>query len=116
MLHNPFFIEVQNQGLERTLELIPVYRKDRDHYVATNDFRIYYAYVPDVDGYPDGEALKEQYLDNLEIMGDDNPSYLGELQFRGFAFFEWRYVGDRMNFYEVWQIVNQLQNALQTYV
>jgi hypothetical protein len=116
MLHNPFFIEVQNCGHCRTLELIPVYRKAGDRYVATKDFRVYNAYVPDVDGYLDGDALKEQYFDNLEIMGDDNPCFLGELQFRGVAYFEWRYVGEQLNIYEVWQIVDLMQNATRTYV
>jgi hypothetical protein len=117
MLHNPFFIEVsQPAGRCRTLELIPVYRKHGDLYVATRSYRIYAGYEPDEIQYVDGDTLRKQYFDNLELMGDDNPCFLGELQFNGFAYFEWRYLGERLSDKEVWQIVDLLQNSLPTFV
>jgi hypothetical protein len=117
MLHNPFFIEVSRPtGRYRTLELIPVYREERGRYTATRDFRIYNGYEPDDQQYVNGDTLREQYFDNLELMGNDNPCFLGELQFNGIGYFEWRYLGDRLSAKEVWQIVDLLQNCVRTYL
>ncbi|WP_428330092.1 hypothetical protein [Mucilaginibacter sp.] len=117
MLHNPFFIEVsQPTGRYRTLELIPVYRENAGEFVATRNYRIYAGYIPEPGDETDGDSLRQQYLDNQEIMGDDNPCYLGELRFEGFAFFEWRYLGQQLNPNEVWQIVDLLQNCVRTYI
>jgi hypothetical protein len=117
MLHNPFFIEVSRPtGRYRTLELIPVYKETPKGYVATRNFRIYAGYKPDAGDDIAGDALREQYFDNLELMGDDNPCFLGELRFPGLAFFEWRYVGHQLNAAEVWQIVDLLQNCVRTYI
>ena len=117
MLHNPFFIEVSRPtGRYRTLELIPVYREQDGQYIATSNFRIYEGYTPDVEDGIDGDWLKEQYFDNIELMGDDNPCFLGELKFPGVAYFEWCYLGHQLNPTEVWQIVDLLQNCLRTYI
>jgi hypothetical protein len=117
MLRNPFFIEISRPaGTCRTLEIIPVYEQRGDSFVATRNFRIYAGYEPDALQSIDGDTLREQYLENLELMGKDNPCFLGELQFNGFAYFEWRYLGDRLNGKEVWQIVDLLQNCVRTYL
>jgi hypothetical protein len=117
MIQNPFFIEVSRPtGSFRTLELIPVYRKERDHYVATRDFRIYAGYAADDYQHVHGDALKEQYFDNLELMGNDNPCFLGELRFNGLAYFEWKYLGDQLCEREVWQIVDLVQNCVKAYL
>jgi hypothetical protein len=117
MLHNPFFIEVSRPtGRYRTLELIPVYQQRDGRFVATRSFRIYAGYEPDERQAIDGDTLREQYFDNLELMGDDNPCFLGELRFDGFAYFEWQYTGNQLSGKEVWQIVDLLQNCVRTYV
>lgn len=117
MLHNPFFIEVSRPtGRFRTLELIPIYQQESDHYIATRNFRIYAGYETDEHQQYDGDSLRDQYFDNLELMGDDNPCYLGQLNFEGFGFYEWRYVGHRLGQKEVWQIVDLLQNCVRVYV
>jgi hypothetical protein len=111
MLHNPFFIEVsRSSGNVRTLELIPVYTEQDGLFSATRNYRIYNGYEPD------GEGLREQYFDNLELIGDDNRCFLGELEFNGIGYFEWRYLGDRLFDKEVWQIVDLLQNCVRTYI
>ena len=73
-------------------------------------------YAPDPADQTDGESLRDQYFDNLELMGHDNPCYLGELRFNGLAYFEWKYIGDRLSRREVWQVVDLLQNCLRTYI
>jgi hypothetical protein len=80
MLHNPFFIEISRPaGIYRTLEIIPVYEQLGDTFVATRNFRIYAGYEADAQQSIDGDTLREQYFENLEFMGDDNPCFLGEL-------------------------------------
>lgn len=117
MLHNPFFIEISRPAdTFPTLEIIPVYEQRGDCSVATRNFRIYAGYEPDALQSVEGEALREQYFENMELMGNDNPCFLGELQFNGFAYFEWRYPGDRLSGKEVWQIVDLLQNCVRTYL
>ncbi len=113
MLHNPFFIEISRPtGRYRTLKLIPVYQETPNGYIATRNFRIYVGYVPDIDG----DMLKEQYFDNLELMGDDNPCFLGKLCFAGLGYFEWQYLGDQLCDEEVWQVVDLLQNSVRTFI
>lgn len=117
MQHNPFFIEVsQPTGRYRTLELIPVYHQHGDRFVATRSLRIYAGYEPEDHQSIDGDTLREQYFDNLDLMGNDNPCFLGELHFNGFAYFEWRYLGRQLSEKEVWQIVDLLQNSIRTYL
>jgi len=58
-------------------------------------------------------ALREQYPDNLEIMGDDNPCFLGELHFTGSALFEWKYKGKQLAEYEIWQVVDLMPNSFR---
>jgi hypothetical protein len=117
MLHNPFFIEVSRPaGNYRTLELIPIYQQRGNSFGATWSYRIYADYEPDEQQYFNGDTLREQYFDNLDLMGDDNPCFFGELHFNGIAYFEWRYSGDRLSGKEVWQIVDLLQNCVRTYI
>jgi hypothetical protein len=117
MLNNPFFIEVsRTSGRFRPLELIPIYLQHEDRFVATPNYRIYNGYEPDEEQYVNGDILREQYFDNLELMGNDNPCFLGELHFNGIGYFEWRYIGERLCEREVWQIVDLLQNCVRTYL
>jgi hypothetical protein len=117
MLHNPFFIEVSRPtGQYRTLELIPVYVERDGRYVATRNYRVYAGYEPEEQQPVDGDTLREQYFDNLELMGDDNPCFLGEMRFNGLAFFEWCCLGNQLAGKEVWQIVDLLQNSVRTYL
>lgn len=55
-------------------------------------FLICAAYEPDEQQYIGGVKLREEYFDNLELMGDDNPCFSGELHFNGFAYFKCRYL------------------------
>lgn len=43
-------------------------------------------------------------------MGDDNPFFLGEIRFHGFANFEWQYLGKYLNEDEVLQVINYIQD------
>jgi hypothetical protein len=51
-------------------------------------------------------------LINLDLMGDDNPCFLEEMQFIGFAPFEWRYLGLGLNEEEVLQVIGSIQNYM----
>lgn len=79
-------------------------------------FLICAAYEPDEQQYIGGVKLREEYFDNLELMGDDNPCFSGELHFNGFAYFKCRYLVNRLFEGEMWQIVDQLRNFVTTYV
>lgn len=117
MFNNPFFIEIsRGPGSYSPVELIPIYREENGQFSASGNFRLYTGYLPDNGRYGDAQALREQYFDNLELMGDDNPCFLGELYFEGFAFFEWRYDGGRLSEGEVWQVVDLMQNSRRTFV
>ena len=61
--------------------------------LGNNYFRLNAGYDPESGGYDNPLILQEQYFDNLDIMGDDNPCFLGELNCNGFALFEWKYQG-----------------------
>jgi hypothetical protein len=117
MLNNPFFIEIKHvYGRFSPIEVIPIYQENNGQFIASGNFRLYTGYHPDDGIYGNAEVLREQYFDNVELMGDDNPCFLGELHFPGFALFEWRYTGSRLTGTEIWQIVDLLQNSRDTTV
>jgi hypothetical protein len=110
MLNNPALIQItRDNGYEQPIDIFPVYRQEGNVYVATRAFRIY-------EGYPaeDGEDFEERldkYLEYIELEGEANPGFLGELHFDGMTAFEWKYSGNRLSEAEVLQVVNVLQDT-----
>jgi len=52
--------------------------KGRRAIIATRNYRLYVGYAPEDGYYANSKELREQYFDNLELMADDNPCFLGE--------------------------------------
>jgi hypothetical protein len=90
MLNNPALLQItKDDGIEQTVDIFPIYRQEGELYVATQAYRIY-------EGYPaeEGEDFEERlvkYLEYVELEGEANPGFLGELHFEGVTAFEWRY-------------------------
>lgn len=81
MLNNPALFQLtRDDGSEQPVDIFPVYRQEGELFVATRAFRLY-------EGYPieEGEDYEERldaYLESIELEGEDNPRYLGLLQFQ----------------------------------
>jgi hypothetical protein len=109
MLNNPALLQItKDDGSEQTIDIFPVYRQEGELYVATQAYRIY-------EGYPaeqgeDFEERLDKYLEYVELEGEANPGFLGELHFDGATAFEWKYTGNRLSETEVLQVVDILQD------
>jgi hypothetical protein len=109
MLNNPALLQItRGDGSKQAIDIFPVYRQEGELYVATQAYRIY-------EGYPaeEGEYFEERlekYLAYVELEGEANPGFLGELHFDGITAFEWKYSGNRLSEAEVLQIVDVLQD------
>jgi hypothetical protein len=115
MLNNPFSIEIKRSGPKYVaVQIIPTYQEERGGYKPSRTFRIYAGYSPNDNQYCYDAAAIENYYDDLELKGEDNPYFLGKLHFRGFAYFEWQYEGVSLSSNEVWQIVDLIQNTKRT--
>lgn len=109
MLNNPALIQItRDNGRMETVDIFPVYRQEGELYVATQAFRLYEGY-PD-EGGEDFEERLERYLEYVELEGEANPGFLGELHFPGTTVFEWKYMGQRLSEAEVLQVVDLLQD------
>lgn len=115
MLNNPALIQiVRDGGRLATVDIFPVYRQDGELYVATQAFRLYEGY-PDEAG-EDFEEHLERYLESVELEGEANPGFLGELHFNGTTIYEWKYKGGNLSETEVLQIVDLLQDKEQVFL
>ncbi|WPU96443.1 hypothetical protein SNE25_13025 [Mucilaginibacter sabulilitoris] len=73
------------------------------------------------EGYPaeeseDIEERLERYLEYVELEGEANPGFLGELHFQGMTVYEWIYTGQRLSEAEVLQVVDLLQDNQPVFV
>ncbi|SEN02846.1 hypothetical protein SAMN05192574_102228 [Mucilaginibacter gossypiicola] len=109
MLNNPALLQIiRDDGQGQTIDIFPVYRQEGDLYVATHAYRIYKGY-PAEEG-EDFEERLEKYLEYVELEGEANPGFLGELHFNGLTAFEWKYIGNRLSEAEILQVVDVLQD------
>jgi hypothetical protein len=92
------------------IEAAPILIEEDKELVPTGVYQLYQGF-PDFEcnGH-DVDALRERYMESIELTGEDNPGYLGELHFTGIAFFEWKYEGRQLNKSEVLQIVDCIQD------
>jgi hypothetical protein len=108
MLNNPALLQItRDDGRKTPVDIFPVYRQEGDLYVATQAYRMY-------EGFPieegdDFEERLDKYLEYVELEGEANPGFLGELHFQGATPFEWKYKGSSLSEAEVLQIVDVLQ-------
>ncbi len=109
MINNPLHIEITNAtGNYKALELLPVYREGRENYEATASIRLFTGYTPEDSEFAESIVGIEQYLDNLDIMGENDPHFLGTLHFTGIGLLEWRYDGGVLTEFEVLQVIDNL--------
>jgi len=106
-------INLQIKRADNTWDIVeaaPLLIEEGQELVPTGTFQLYRGF-PEFDSHLfDADALRERYVENLELMGEDNPGYLGELHFTGVGYFEWKYEGDQLQENEVWQIVDCIQD------
>jgi hypothetical protein len=92
------------------IEAAPLLTEKNHRLVPTGIFQLYLGF-PELDAdHFDIDALRERYVENLVLMGDANAGYLGELQFTGIGFFEWKYSGSQLTEAEVLQVVDCIQD------
>jgi hypothetical protein len=92
------------------IEAAPLLIEKGHDLISTGTYQLYLGF-PEIDGNVlEAEIMRERYMQNIELMGEDNPGFLGELQFSGIAYFEWKYEGHQLQENEVWQIVDCMQD------
>lgn len=106
-------INLQIKRADNTWDIIeaaPLLIEEGQELVPTGTFQLYRGF-PEFDSHLfDADALRELYMESLELIGEDNPGYLGELHFTGVGYFEWKYIGHQLQENEVWQIVDCIQD------
>jgi len=106
-------INLQIKRADNTWDIIeaaPLLIEEGQNLVPTGTFQLYRGF-PEFDSHLfDADALRERYMESLELIGEDNPGYLGELHFTGIGYFEWKYIGNQLQENEVWQIVDCIQD------
>jgi hypothetical protein len=106
-------INLQIKRADNTWDIVeaaPLLIEEGQELVPTGTFQLYRGF-PEFDSHLfDAEALRERYVESLELMGEANPGYLGELHFTGVGYFEWKYLGGQLQENEVWQIVDCIQD------
>lgn len=92
------------------IEAAPLLIEEGHELIPTGTFQLYRGFPEFDSNLFDADALREQYMESISLMGEDNPGYLGELHFTGIGMFEWKYEGSQLQEMEVWQIVDCIQD------
>ncbi|MDB5116512.1 MAG: hypothetical protein JWQ79_2004 [Mucilaginibacter sp.] len=104
-MNNPVTIEIKRQDESWDLvEVMPVWVGQRNEFVTTGSYRLCRGYPNFGSNLYDAEAMRERYLETIELQGEAHPDHLGQLHFKGIGFFEWKYEGDQLTEREVWQL------------
>jgi hypothetical protein len=106
-------INLQIKRADNTWDIIeaaPLLIEERHELIPTGTYQLYRGYPEFDSNLFDADEMRERYLENIQLMGEDNPHYLGELHFGGAGYFEWKYKGDQLKESEVWQIVDCIQD------
>ncbi|GAA3990460.1 hypothetical protein [Mucilaginibacter dorajii] len=83
----PALIQItRDNGRMETADIFPVYRQESEVYVATQALRLYQGYL-DNDS-EDFEERLERYLEYVDLEGEANPGFWGELHFHGITLYE----------------------------
>jgi len=108
MIPMPIFIEITGaSGNCKSLELVPVYRENKEQIIPAASIRLFEGF--DTDFWEDEAIIGiEQYLDNTDMHTIDAPHYVGTLVFTGVGLLEWSYEGDSLSEDELLQIIDQL--------
>lgn len=106
-------INLQIKRADNTWDIIeaaPLLIEVNHELVPTGTFQLYRGFPEFDSNLFDADALRERYVESLELIGEANPGYLGELHFKGIGLFEWKYEGNQLVEDEVWQIVDCIQD------
>jgi len=106
-------INLQIKRLDNTWDIIeaaPLLIEDGHELIPTGTYQLYRGFPEFESDLFHYQAMRERYVESLELTGEDNPGYLGELHFTGMGFFEWKYEGKQLQESEVWQIVDCIQD------
>jgi hypothetical protein len=106
-------INLQIKRADNTWDIIeaaPLLIEEGRELIPTGTFQLYRGFPEFESNLFDYETMRERYVESLELTGENNPGYLGELHFTGVGFFEWKYEGLQLQESEVWQIVDCIQD------
>lgn len=106
-------INLQIKRADNTWDIIeaaPLLTEEGHELKPTGTYQLYRGYPEFDSNLFDADAMRERYVESLELTGEDNPGFLGELHFTGIGYFEWRYEGQQLQESEIWQIVDCLQD------
>ena len=106
-------INLQIKRADNTWDIIeaaPLLIEEGQELLPTGTFQLYRGFPEFESNLFDYQAMRERYVESLELTGADNPGYLGDLHFTGVGFFEWKYQGVQLQESEVWQIVDCIQD------
>lgn len=106
-------INLQIKRTDNTWDIIeaaPLLIEVDHNLVPTGTFQLYRGFPEFDSNLFDAGTLRERYVESLELIGEANPGYLGELHFKGVGLFEWKYQGNQLDEDEVWQIVDCIQD------
>jgi hypothetical protein len=108
---DPINLQIKRtDGTWDIIEAAPLLIEEGHELIPTGTYQLYRGF-PEFDANLfDADALRERYMESIELMGEDNPGYLGELHFSGIGYFEWKYDGNQLQENEVWQIVDCIQD------
>jgi hypothetical protein len=108
---SPINLQIKRfDGTWDIIEAAPLLIEQGHELIANGTYQLYRGFPEFDSNLFDFQAMRERYVESLELTGEDNPGYLGELHFTGIGFFEWKYVGDQLQDSEVWQIVDCIQD------
>jgi len=108
---DPINLQIKRtDGTWDIIEAAPLLIEEGHELIPTGTYQLYRGFPEFDSNLFDADALRERYMENIELMGEDNPGYLGELHFSGIGYFEWKYEGDQLQENEVWQIVDCIQD------
>jgi len=106
-------INLQIKRADNTWDIIeaaPLLIEEGQELIPTGTFQLYRGFPEFESNLFDYQTMRDRYVESLELTGEDNPGYLGELHFTGVGFFEWKYQGIQLKESEVWQIVDCIQD------
>lgn len=106
-------INLQIKRADNTWDIIeaaPLLIEERQDLVSTGVFQSYRGFPEFDSNLFDADELRERYMESMELVGEANPGYFGELHFTCIGYYEWKYEGNRLKESEVWQIVDCIQD------
>jgi hypothetical protein len=110
-MRNPVNFEIRRADYSWTIiEVVPVLIEEGKELIPTGMFKLYLGFPEHDSPLYDAQALRERYMESIDIEGNNHPDLLGELHFPGVGYFEWKYHGQQLVEEEVLQVIELIQD------